>query len=138
MAVQYYNFIRLGFNGFKAVQGASREVAQYLAHAIAGMDVFELVSDDFCIPAFAFRLRDPDACGFSVFDVSEALRAWGWIVPAYKMPPAIEDMAVLRIVVRNGFGRNLADDLLEDLELVIKRLEGRRHLTTEERTGFAH
>jgi glutamate decarboxylase len=54
------------------------------------------------------------------------------------MPPAIEDMAVLRIVVRNGFGRNLADDLMEDLALVIKRLEGRRHLTTEERTGFAH
>jgi glutamate decarboxylase len=138
VAVQYYNFLRLGFNGFKAVQGASREVAQYLAREIARMDVFELVSDDFCIPAFAFRLRDPEVCGFSVFDVSEALRAWGWIVPAYKMPPAIEDMAVLRIVVRNGFGRNLADDLLEDLTLVIKRLEGRRHLTSEERTGFAH
>ncbi len=138
VAAQYYNFLRLGFAGYKAVQDVCRDVARHLAREIAGMGPFELVTDSFGIPAFAFRLKDPAGAGFSVFDVSDALRGWGWIVPAYKMPPAIEDMAVLRIVVRNGFGRNLADCLLDDLRLVVKRLEGKVHLSPEARTGFHH
>jgi glutamate decarboxylase len=138
VAAQYYNFLRLGFSGFKAVQDVCRDVARRLAHEIANMGPFEMVTDSFGIPAFAFRLRDPQGAGYSVFDLSEALRGWGWIVPAYKMPPDIEDMAVLRIVVRNGFGRNLADALVDDLRLVVKRLEGRAHPSPQERTGFHH
>jgi hypothetical protein len=34
-------------------------------------------------------------------------------------------MAVLRVCVRNGFGRELSDDLVEDLRQSIKRLEAR-------------
>jgi glutamate decarboxylase len=138
VAVQYYNFIRLGFEGYKLIQQTSRDVAEYLAREIAKMEPFELVVEGFCLPAFAFRLRDPDNCGYTVFDVSEALRAYGWIVPAYRMPPAIEHMAVLRIVVRNGFGRNLADSLLDDLRVVVARLDGRRHPSPEVRTSFHH
>jgi glutamate decarboxylase len=138
VAVQYYHFIRLGFEGFKLVQQTSRDVAQYLAREIARLEPFELVTEDFCLPAFAFRLRDPDDAGYSVFDVSESLRAWGWIVPAYHMPPAIEDMAVLRIVVRNGFGRNLADCLLDDLRVVTARLHGRGQRSADARTSFHH
>jgi glutamate decarboxylase len=138
VAVQYYNFIRLGFSGFKLVQDVCRDVAGHLARQVAALGPFELVTDRFGIPAFAFRLRDPDAAGYTVFDVSEALRGRGWIVPAYRMPPAIEDMAVLRIVVRNGFGRNLADALLEDLRSVIQRLDGSAHRSAQGRTGFHH
>ena len=138
VAVQYYNFIRLGFEGYKLVQQTSRDVAQYLAREIAKMDPFELVTEDFCLPAFAFRLRDPNEAGYTVFDVSESLRAWGWIVPAYRMPPAIEDMAVLRIVVRNGFGRNLADAIIDDLAVVTRRLAARSHKSMEVPTSFHH
>jgi len=138
VAAQYYNFLRLGFAGYKAVQDVCRDVASHLAREIAAMGPFELVTDSFGIPAFAFRLKDPAAAGYSVFDVSDALRGWGWIVPAYTMPPAIEDMAVLRIVVRNGFGRNLADCLVDDLRMVTKRLAGKVHPTVEARTGFHH
>ena len=56
---------------------------------------------------FAVRLRD-DVKDYTVFDISDRLRMRGWLVPAYHMPPDIEDMAVLRVVVRNGFGRDLA------------------------------
>ncbi|MDQ6949104.1 MAG: glutamate decarboxylase [Actinomycetota bacterium] len=138
VAVQYYHFLRLGFAGFKAIQDTCRDVAHYLAREISRLGPFELVSDDFGIPAFAFRLEDPAGAGYTVYDVSEALRGSGWIVPAYTMPPAIEDMAVLRIVVRNGFGRNLADLLLDHLRLVIERLEGGAHSSSSARTGFHH
>jgi glutamate decarboxylase len=73
---------------------------------------------------FAFRLRDAVE-GYTVYDVSEELRKFGWIVPAYRMPEGIEDMGVLRICVRNGFGRELADQLVEDLRESVKTLEER-------------
>jgi glutamate decarboxylase len=138
VAAQYYNFLRLGFEGYKAIQDTCRDVARHLARQITRLGPFELVTDNFGIPAFAFRLKDPAGAGFTVYDVSDALRSRGWIVPAYTMPPAIDDMAVLRIVVRNGFGRNLADALVEHLHLVVKRLEGKLHPSKSARTGFHH
>ena len=36
-------------------------------------------------------------------------------MPAYTMPEGAEDVAVLRVVVREGFSRDLADALLGDL-----------------------
>ena len=85
------------------------------------------------VPADLRRLaaagRSRSRCGprsraSRVFDVSEALRVRGWIVPAYPMPPAIEDLAVLRICVRNGFSRDLASLLLEDLGHALTRVQG--------------
>jgi glutamate decarboxylase len=70
---------------------------------------------------FAFRLAGERR--YSVYDVSEMLRTRGWIVPAYRMPPALDDMAVLRICVRNGFSRDLGAILIEDLRRVTDRLE---------------
>ena len=88
------------------MQQESRDTAMWLAGEIAGLGPFELVSSGDAIPVFAFRLREPS--DFSVFDVSDVLRRRGWVVPAYTMPPDIEEMAVLRVVVRNGFSRDLA------------------------------
>ena len=59
---------------------------------------------------------------FSVFDVSAGLREQGWLVPAYTFPKNREDIAALRIVVRNGFTHDLADLLLDDLHRVLDRL----------------
>ena len=85
----------------------------------------------------AFRATDPQA--LSVFDVSDRLRAHGWIVPAYRMPTGLQDMAVLRIVVRNGFSRDLAELLMDDLRAVTGRLAGERPARSDqERTGFHH
>ena len=44
--------------------------------------------------------------------MSERLRQRGWLVPAYTFPENMQDTAVLRIVVRNGFSVDLADLLL--------------------------
>jgi glutamate decarboxylase len=60
--------------------------------------------------------------GWTVYDVADALRMRGWLVPAYPMPPAIDDVSVLRVVVRNGFGRDLASLLVDDLRRAVERL----------------
>jgi glutamate decarboxylase len=118
---QYFNFVRLGRAGYTRVQRDSRDTATWLAAAVGELDPFELVSRGDQLPVFAFKLRD-GADGFSVYDVSKALREHGWLVPAYRMPPALEDVHVLRVVVRNGFSRDLAELLLEDLQRVAEGL----------------
>ncbi len=73
-----------------------------------------------------------------MYDVSDRLRMRGWLVPAYRMPPGIEDMAVLRVVVRNGLGRDLATLLIADVEREIKYLEEHGGQPGEGRSGFRH
>jgi glutamate decarboxylase len=118
---QYYNFLRLGREGYRRIMHALRENATYLSRHVAKMGPFALLSDGDAIPVFAFRLED--ASRYSVYDVSERLRARGWQVPAYTMPPDAENIAVLRIVVREGFSRDMADLLLADLAKVVGELE---------------
>lgn len=138
VAAQYYNLLRLGRDGYRRVQQACRDTATWLASRIAGLGPFELLSDGGAVPAFAFRLRD-DARGYSVFDISAGLRLHGWIVPAYHMPPRLDDVAVLRVVVRNGFSRDLAELLLGHLERVVRGLERTGRAYPEPRaTGFHH
>ena len=137
VAAQYYTFLRLGFEGFRVVQQTCRDTAQWVAAQIAALGPFELLSSGDGIPAFAFRLRDPS--NYTVFDVSERLRGRGWIVPAYHMPPALDDVAVLRVVVRNGFTRDLAASLVEDLRRVVDRVDTATPAPSEQiRTGFHH
>ena len=132
---QYYNFLRLGREGYTQVMSSLREIACRLSAEIATMDDFELLSDGSAIPVFAFRITgDP---GFTVFDVSHELRARGWQVPAYTMPANATDVAVLRVVVREAFSGNLGRLLVDDLRSVVKvlRENGSTGAHTE---SFAH
>ena len=61
--------------------------------------------------------------GWDVFAVSRQLRERGWQVPAYTFPENREDLAVLRIVCRNGFSRDLADLFLQDLRAAVDELQ---------------
>jgi glutamate decarboxylase len=145
VAAQYYNFLRLGFEGYRKVQQACQDVARHLSAAIAALGPFELLSDGSELPVFAFKLRDPAACGYTVFDLSERLRLRGWLVPAYTFPSGLQDTAVLRIVVRNGLSTDLADGLLDDLRVQVQVLASHPQWPaplipgpTENRVGFAH
>src|SRR5581483_10746874 len=97
VAAQYYNFLRLGFEGYRQVQQTCQDVAVYLSGEIAKMGPFELLTDGTELPVFAFRIR-PDVTGYTVFDISERLRGRGWQVPAYTFPKDMTDTAVMRIV----------------------------------------
>ncbi len=122
VAAQYYNFLRLGVEGYQRVQQACQDVALHLSGEIAKMGPFDLLSQGRDLPVFAFKLRD-DITGYSVFDLSERLRMRGWQVPAYTFPEDMTDTAVMRIVVRNGFSLDLANLLLGDLRMHVRFLE---------------
>ena len=118
---QYYNFLRLGREGYTSVMRCLSETAQWLAHQLADIPVFEVISDGSAIPVVSFRLTgDP---GYTVFDISALLRSYGWQVPAYTMPEGATDVAVLRVVVREGFSANLARALRDDLLEVLGKLD---------------
>ncbi len=118
VVAQYYTFLRLGRDGYRAVQQGCQDVARRLSSGIAELGPFELLTDGSELPVFAFKLRD-DVTNYSVFEVSRALREHGWQVPAYTLPANLEDVAVLRIVVRNGFSADMADILLGHLERAV-------------------
>jgi len=124
---QYYNFLRLGRDGYLQVMRCLSENAQWLAHELAGLTgpdrkpVFEVISDGSAIPVVAFKLVD--GVKYTVFDISALLRGFGWQVPAYTMPDDAADIAVLRIVVREGFSANLARALRDDLVKVLDKLD---------------
>ena len=122
VAAQYYNFIRLGHQGYRRVQQTSQDIALFLSGEIAKIGPFELLSAGKDLPVFAFKLRD-EVTSYSVFDLSERLRMRGWQVPAYTFPADLTDTAVMRIVVRNGFSMDLANLLLDDFRRHLRFLE---------------
>ena len=133
---QYYNFLRLGRDGYRRVMKTLRSTASRLAGQIAGIEGMRLISDGTAIPVIAFELTgDP---GFTVFDVSHELRTHGWQVPAYTMPADAQDVAVLRIVVREGFSADLARQLFADLERVCADLRKEGPLRHSSEQHFAH
>jgi len=117
---QYYNFLRLGHDGYRRIMESLRDTARRLSSQIAALGPFELLSDGSAIPVFAFRVREGQP--FTVYDVSDRLRERGWQVPAYPMPAGAEDVHVLRIVVREGMSLDLAALLLKDLEQAVAHL----------------
>jgi glutamate decarboxylase len=138
IVAQYYNFIRLGFDGYRRVQQAARDVATYVSAKVASMGPFQLITDGSELPVFAFALK-PEITNYTVFDVSRMMREKGWLIPAYRFPANREDLAALRIVVKNGFTRDLADFLVDDLATSVeylKRVEG--SLPAEPGEGFHH
>jgi len=138
VAAQYYNFLRLGFEGYRAVQQGCRDVAMHLAGALADVGPFEVLSDGSELPAFALKLRD-DVEAYSVYDVSIRLRERKWIVPAYRFPKNRDDLHVLRVVVRNGFSPDLADLFLTDVQRLIPKLERQgTPLAGPDATSFHH
>jgi len=137
VAAQYYNLLRLGMDGYRRVMLACRDNARWLAQHISDLGPFELVSSGDALPVLAFRMRSD--VPYSVFDVSEVIRGHGWLVPAYRLPPSLEDVAVLRIVVRADFSRDMGAALIEDFGRVVDKLGHRGPARSDQvRTGFHH
>ncbi|WP_295541283.1 glutamate decarboxylase [uncultured Thiohalocapsa sp.] len=137
VVAQYYNFLRLGREGYTRVQAASRDVARYLSGQIAELGPFELISDGSDIPVFCWRLAEES--NFSLYDTAEFLRHRGWLVPAYPMPANRQDQVVQRVVVREGFSHDMADLLLDDLRRTLDHFASKPgHQPTREGGHFHH
>ena len=141
---QYYEFVRLGREGYRAVHEASYATGRYLAAEIARLGPFELLCESDPrqgIPAVTWRVRDGQDPGFSLFDLADRLRVRGWQVPAYALTGAASDIVVQRVLVRQGVSRDLASILVDDLRAAIAHFG--KHpvsvgMTPEEAGGFNH
>jgi glutamate decarboxylase len=89
-------------------------------------DEFNIVTKLGDLPVVTLSLKDSSL--YTVFDRSEKSRQRGWIVPSYRMPPNIEEIAVLRIVVPEGFSRDMADMFLEHILRTTESLQGYRSI----------
>ncbi|GAA2992527.1 glutamate decarboxylase [Microbacterium terrae] len=121
--LQYYLFLRLGWDGYYKVQKASQDVAVYLAGEIGKMSAFDLWNDGTDIPVFAWQLAAGYTDKWNLYHLSERLRLKGWLIPAYPMPDDLTDLVVQRIVVRNGLSRNLAESLIGDIADAVAYLD---------------
>lgn len=123
---QYYLLLRLGKEGYRLIHQACYETAQYLAREIAAIGPFELYFDGdsrFGIPAVSWTMRQDTPVRYSLFDLSAHLRGRGWQVAAYAMVPDITDVVVMRILVRHGLSRHMAELLIADLRRCIEYFE---------------
>jgi len=145
---QYYNFLRLGREGYTDIMKGLDATAAYLTRAVERLGHFEILSKPGTVPLVCFRLaadrgrpaKEAEAGtpgrarsgerAYDVFDISAHLRERGWIVPAYTLAPDAQDVAVLRVVVRENFSRDMADLLADDLRRCVEHLEqhGPTHL----------
>ena len=135
---QYFQFLRLGLDGYRRIQQGSRDTAIRLAAGLEDTGAFRALTRGDELPVFAVTLAD-DVDEFSVYDVSATLRERGWLVPAYPFVEARDDLHVLRVVVRNGFSDDLGDLLLADVRRALDRLAKQREpLRGAEHADFSH
>ncbi|MFD1475417.1 glutamate decarboxylase [Ancylobacter polymorphus] len=145
VVAQYYNFVRLGREGYAKIQNACYDTAEYLAREIAALGPFEILYDGnrhTGIPALCWKLKDDKGFGgYTLYDLADRLRSRGWQVPAYSMPANRQDLVIQRILVRHGVSRDLASLLLDDFRRTLDFFA--KHpvthpLTDDEAAGFNH
>jgi glutamate decarboxylase len=144
VVAQYYNFVRLGREGYRKIHQSCYETAQLFSKELPKIGPFEIIyggDPRTGIPCVSWKLKDGANAAYSLYDLADRLRVRGWQVPAYSMPPDREDLVVQRILVRNGVTPDLIMLLLEDFRAAVAYFE--KHPVTsklgpEEASGYHH
>ncbi len=129
---QYYQFIRLGFEGYKNVQYNSLQVAKYLHEQVGSMPEFQPYSPDVPNPIFTWLMKPEvqKTAKWTLFDLQDKLAQKGWMVPAYTLPANIQNIVVMRVLCKQGFSRDMADQLLNDIKFAVAELNALEYPTT--------
>ncbi|KAH7098660.1 glutamate decarboxylase [Auriculariales sp. MPI-PUGE-AT-0066] len=133
---QMYNFLNLGFQGYRDIAFKDLRNARLLSRALEGTKYYKVLSnihkesgnknaEDHSpelylpgLPVVSFRFSDsfkeeyPDV---KQVWIQNLLRAKGWIVPNYGAPPAEDKTEMLRVVVRETMTADLAEHLVADI-----------------------
>src|SRR5215213_9498194 len=73
VVLQYFQFLRLGREGFRLVQQTCQDVAVHVARALEAMPEFAVIADGTELPVVAFTLSE-QVTKYDVFDLSRKLR----------------------------------------------------------------
>jgi glutamate decarboxylase len=121
---QYYNLIRFGRSGYTSLVRGMQANADVLAEHIRGMDPLELLGGEPQLPLIVARVREGEP--FAATDlVGELAKRRGWLVPAYYLPPANEDVQIIRALVKVNQSRELVDAFAADMHDAIRALRKR-------------
>lgn len=122
---QYYNYIRLGFEGYRAIQQNCMEIAKYIWSEIARFPQFRNYADEVVNPLFIWHLDEEydKSAKWTLYDLQDKLKQYGWMVPAYTLPATLEDIVVMRVVIKQGFTRDMADMMLNDMRTAMAELD---------------
>ena len=139
---QYYNLIRYGKDGYSRIQNTCLDIAQYIASKIEKMEHFDIIyNGKGGLPGCCWKLKDGMYHGFTLFDLSDKLRARGWQIASYTLPPDCKDVVIQRVLVRNGFNLDMADILIEDFRQALKYFKKNpimHSMSEEEAGGYRH
>ncbi|GJN74050.1 glutamate decarboxylase [Purpureocillium lilacinum] len=125
---QYYQLIRLGKHGYRAIMSNLVRNADYLTESLESLG-FKIMSKRAGegLPLVAFRFANEKEGGkerfYDEFALARQLRSRGWVVPAYTMAPHTNKLKMLRVVVREDFSRSKCDILIDDIKLCVGLLE---------------
>jgi glutamate decarboxylase len=124
IASQYYNFLRLGREGYTRVTQGCLDVGAWISDEIAKFEDLDIVYDGRGgVPGCCWTMAGSKDSGFDLYDLSDQLRLSGWHIPAYPMPPNRSDLVVQRVLARFCFSRDLAERLVRDLDSAIRHFE---------------
>ncbi len=131
---QYYNFVRLGREGYTYVMEQMKANAKALADGLRRNGRFEVIGDEQeQLPLVAFRLVSHEG-GYDESDLAFQLSAErGWMVPAYTLPPDAQDVKIMRALVKETMSREQVDRLLQDIEDACTTLDEKGGTTEAER-----
>ncbi|MBL8658411.1 MAG: glutamate decarboxylase [Rhodospirillales bacterium] len=145
IACQYYNFLRLGREGYRKIHGACYDTAGYLAEEIAKLGPFKIIyggDPRGGIPALCWKIKDGfDTLGYTLYDFADRLRSFGWQVPAYSLPANCGDLVIQRILVRHGVSKDLGSLLIADMKRCLEHFKAHpvsRAMGENEASGFHH
>ncbi len=112
---QYYQFIRLGFEGYKNIQANSLAIAKYLHGQVSGMPEFQAYSQDVPNPIFTWLMKPEcqKTAKWTLFDLQDKLAQKGWMVPsiyvACQHTGYSGDACALQAGLQQGHGRPAAE-----------------------------
>lgn len=141
---QYFNFLNLGFKGYQSIMQENLKNARLFSRALELSGYYDVLSDIHRpsstlrsitdkagvtdemdaeaympgLPVVSFRWTDAFKKEYPRLEqkwMQTLLRAKGWIVPNYGLAPPMSSTEILRVVIREDFSEDMADQLIHDI-----------------------
>lgn len=141
LVAQYYNFIRLGFEGYADIHQKTKLVANKIAEYLESTGLFEIINDGNKLPLVCYKLKDGHQANWNLYDLSDQLLQHGWQIPTYPLSANMEDIIIQRIVCRSDLTMEMAYVLINDFTQAINFLNTKNitmHEAHNKPYGFTH
>jgi glutamate decarboxylase len=136
---QYYNFLRLGRQGYARIHQACADTARWMADELAKLGPLKIIyNGDGGLPCVCYQLTEGVEHGFTLYDLSDRVRIRGWQIASYPLPANRQGTVVQRILVRHGVSRDLAALLLEEIKRSLAHLQANPVPKPSSGPSFSH